>query len=289
MLDLIESASTSLSRAEQRVAEWVLAHPRQTIEGSVRDVAAAAGTSEPSVIRFCRSVGLSGFRELKIRLTESLTQPRTYLHRHVTPEDTIGDAVSKVMDSSIQALIEMRRLVTALPIERAVTAMADARQLIFVGLGASASVARDARHKFFRLGLPCATAVDAPTIVQSAAIADPQDVFVMVSHSGQWRDLQHAIALAMRRGAQVIVITSAASPLTQTDALVLACPAAEDTTHFTPMSSRLAHLALLDALQVGLTLRLGETGLATLKASKDALGHFRQDSARNVERSADGH
>lgn len=289
MLDTIERATSTLSRAEQRVAEWILAHPRQTIEGSVRDVAAAAGTSEPSVIRFCRSVGLSGFRELKIRLTESLTQPHTYLHRHVTPDDSIGDAVSKVMDSSIQALIEVRRQVHALPLEEAVTMMANARQLIFVGLGASASVACDARHKFFRLGLPCATAVDAPTIVQSAAIADPRDVFVVVSHSGNWPDLQHAIALAMQRRAQVIAITSVGSPLAQSDALVLACPAAEDTSHFTPMSSRLAHLALLDALQVALTLRLGQSGLATLKTSKDALGHFRLDGPRVIERGSETH
>ncbi|MEM7279758.1 MAG: transcriptional regulator, partial [Pseudomonadota bacterium] len=56
------------------------------------------------------------------------------------------------------------------------------------------------------------------------------------------------------------------------------CEGVEDSSVYTPMSSRLAQLALLDALQVALALRLGEPAAERLQRSKDALqtGHLRR-------------
>jgi len=44
----------------------------------------------------------------------------------------------------------------------------------------------DACHKFFRLGIPCSTLMDTPMILQFAAIAEPADVLVLLSHTGRW-------------------------------------------------------------------------------------------------------
>lgn len=267
----IEQHADKMSPAERKVAGWVLDHPRQTIEASVADVAAAIGTSEPTIIRFCRRVGLSGFRELKIRLTEDLSRPASYLHRDVTPHDGVGDAVTKVIDRSIQALIDTRTRASSMPFESAVTAMATARQIVFAGLGASAHVAGDACHKYFRLGVPCASATDSPTILQIAAVADPADVFIFVSHTGRWAETVRAATLAREREASVIALTDPESSLAAEATLTFDCRTPEDTSLYTPMSSRLAQLTVLDALQVALALRLGQSASARLRRSKDVL------------------
>ena len=72
MLGQINQSLARLSRAERKVADWVLAHPREVAGSTLAEVARAAATSEPSVIRFCRRMGLSGFREFTLRLTEAL-------------------------------------------------------------------------------------------------------------------------------------------------------------------------------------------------------------------------
>ena len=200
MLKRIEDASATLSRAEAKVAEWVLEHPRQASASTLAEVAAASGASEPTVIRFCRRIGLSGFREFTRWLAETLSRPASYVHRDVSAEDTIADAVTKVLDASIQALVETRAELAGSAVENAVARLRDARQIIFAGLGASGHVAGDACHKYFRLGKPC------------SALTDP------------------------------------------------------------PMSSRLAQLAVLDALQVSLALALGEPASRRLRASKQAIG-----------------
>jgi RpiR family carbohydrate utilization transcriptional regulator len=271
MLTTITNALPDLTPSEQRVGQWILQHPKEAANITLARLAAECKTSEPTVVRFCRRVGLGGFRELAIRLTEALSSPSTYLHRNVSADDSIADAVIKVLDTSIQSLVEMRAQLSSMPINAAVGAMKDARQIVFAGLGASGQVARDACHKFFRLGIPCTALHDTTMILQYAAIADPRDVLVLLSHSGRWQEFGRAAKMARERGATVIAVTSPDSVFAQEASLLFPCRVVEDTNIFTPMSSRLAQLALLDAIQVALALAQGDVAGDNLRRSKDAL------------------
>lgn len=271
MLQKIEQALPAFSHTERRVADWVLAHPRRAADATLASVARESNASEPSVIRFCRRIGLSGFRELTRRLTEALSQPAPYVYRNVNPDDSTADAATKVLDASIQTLVGLRGRLSMMPLEKAASAMQHARQIVFAGLGASAVVARDAYHKFFRLGIPCATITDTPSLLQFAAITASSDVLVVASHKGAWSEFSKAAQIASKRGACVIAVTDPASPLAQSSTLVLACEIAEDTSVYTPMASRLAHLAVLDALHVALALKLGSDAEQRLKQTKAVL------------------
>lgn len=275
MLNRIQDLVPSLSPAEQRVALWLLEHPKQAANATLAQVSQQCGSSEPTVIRFCRHAGLSGFRELAIRLTEALSRPVSYVHRAVSADDTASDAVTKVMDTSIQSLIELRAQMSSMPTDAAVAAMKDARQLAFAGLGASGHVASDACHKFFRLGIPCCTLTNTPKILQFAAIAQLGDVIVVTSHTGRWPELAEAARLARQAGAVVIALTDPSSRLASEADILFPSRAIEDTSVYTPMSSRLAQLALLDALHVALTLSLGDAAVGMLRSSKTALQEHR--------------
>jgi RpiR family carbohydrate utilization transcriptional regulator len=271
MLDQISQSLGRLSRAEKQVAEWVLAHPRQATESTVAEVARECATSEPTVIRFCRRMGLSGFRELTIRLTEALSRPDSFVHHDVSDDDATSDATAKVVDAAIQSLIEARSQLSTAPFDEVIEAMVCARQFVFVGLGASGHVAGDACHKLFRLGTPCSALTDTPSIRQFASIAGPGDVLFVISKTGQSPELCQAAKQAMNNGAMVVAVTERNSELAGAARYVFACNANEDTNIYTPMSSRLVHLALLDALQVALALAIGETAATNLRRSKDAL------------------
>lgn len=271
MLDQIEQSLGRLSRAERKVADWVLAHPRQATESTVAEVARECATSEPTVIRFCRRIGLGGFRELTIRLTEALSRPESFVHQDVQDDDSTSDAVAKVTDSAIQSLIDLRTQLSTMPFDEVVASMVDARQVVFAGLGASGHVASDASQKLFRLGTPCSAMTDTPTIRQFASIATPGDVLIFISKTGNSADLCQAALAARNNGAVVVAVTERNSGLAGSAQYVFACNLGEDTNIYTPMSSRLVHLALLDSLQVALALAMGATAATNLRRSKDAL------------------
>ena len=119
--------------------------------------------------------------------------------------------------------------------------------------------------------MPCNTALDSQTILQQAAIATASDVYIAISHTGNWPDLIKGMQLARQQGATVLAITDQSSELAQAANLTFHCHPPEDTNTFTPMSSRLTQLTVLDAIQVCLAISLGDTAEDNLRLTKDAL------------------
>jgi len=76
---------------------------------------------------------------------------------------------------------------------------------------------------------------------------------------------------ARRCGATVIALTDRHSRLGELADILFPCEEVQDSSVYTPMSSRLAHLALLDALQVALALSLGDPAVDRLRRSNLAL------------------
>ena len=270
-LQQVDTRLIGLSRAESQVGQWLLGNAARAVDFSVQQVASESEVSEPTVVRFCRSMGLRGFRQLKTELIASLQKTESYLHHDVEPEDDAASAAVKVLESSLNQLVDLRHQISAMPFEASALAIANARQVVFVGLGASGHVATDACHKFFRLGMPCTTATDSPTILQLTAVAEPSDVLVAVSHTGQWPELLRGVVRASERGATIIGVTDPHSALAEAADLLLPCGSDEDANVFTPMSSRLVHLTVLDALQVCVALKLGKNAEDNLRAAKSAL------------------
>ena len=270
-----------LSKSELKVGNWVLKNTGVAVSASVQQVARESGVSEPTVIRFCRSMGLEGFRDLKTNLIASLHKRESYLHHDVDNSDSASDAAVKVLESSVQSLIDLRKQMFAMPFDAAVTSLVAARQIVFIGLGASGHVASDACHKFFRLGVPCTTTLDSQTILQQAAVCQPEDVLIVISHTGTWDLLIEGMRIAIERGVTVIAVTDPKSPLAEVATFIFPCHPPEDTNVFTPMSSRLAQLTVLDALQVSMALAMGSSAEENLKLAKSALNTRRQTGLVN--------
>ncbi|MCB1644967.1 MAG: MurR/RpiR family transcriptional regulator [Pseudomonadales bacterium] len=271
ILQTIRDSLPTLPPSEKRVALWLLENPRAATNTNIAELASLAGISEPTVIRFCRRLGLNGFRALKDQLIAASQIPETYLHQSVQADDTVSTAALKVMETCTRTLLDLSRLTAVLPFEEATQLLTNARQIVFAGIGASGLVAQDATHKFFRLGTPCTAATDTQTILQMASIATEDDVFIFISQTGKWPELTRAVSLCRAQGAKVIAISGEHTPLGAAANLVFDCKVAEDTNIYTPMNSRLAHLVLLDALQVVLALTNGSDAEAKLRTAKSAI------------------
>src|SRR6187455_1670470 len=93
----IERVEAELSPAERRVAETV----RQDFEAATRltiaELARRAGVSQPSVTRFCRSVGSPSFGEFKLQLAATLTVAAAYLNSDRVFADDIGQLAQSIM------------------------------------------------------------------------------------------------------------------------------------------------------------------------------------------------
>lgn len=271
LLEQIQSRLDELNKAERKVAEVILQNPQQATRFSIAALAQAAAVSEPTVNRFCRSFGMSGYPELKIQLAQSLASGAAFVTQAVAEDDGPEAYTRKIFSNTIASLDSAHKLLDPRVIDRAVDLLIQARQIHFFGLGASASVALDAQHKFFRFNLAVSAQADVLMQRMIASVAHTGDLFVVISYTGRTRELVEVAHLARgerRLGARPDRRRLAAG---QGQHPVPGHPLPEDTDIYMPMTSRIVQLTVLDVLATGVTLRRGVDFQPHLRRIKESL------------------
>ncbi|MCP5421148.1 MAG: SIS domain-containing protein [Gammaproteobacteria bacterium] len=271
LLDQITASRERFSRAEQRVADYVLDHPQEIMRQSIAALAGIVGVSQPTVARFCMALGFTGYKEFKLRLVQSLAGGVPFVHRDVGQADPTPTLVTKVLDRTISALMRVRNELDATALDQAIHLLAEARTIEFYGAGNSGIVAADAQHKFFRLGVPTVAYSDPHIHGMSATLLQPGDVVVAISSTGRTRDLLSTVESADHAGASIVSITSSGSPLAKMSTVTLCADVEEDPDIYSPMTSRIVHLAIVDVLAVGVALSRGPELLIRLEKAKQSL------------------
>ena len=247
----ITENQASLRKSEAKVANYVLANANEVIKMRIVDLASKSEVSEPTVIRFCKAIGFDGFQSFKLQLAQQLGLGSVFTQFAVEDNDTVADLINKVFDTTVGSLITAREEINSEVLEQAITTISNARRVEFYGFGASGSVAADAQHKFFRLQLSSAAYTD-PHIQRMSAISlGPEDVVVAISQSGETQALLESVALAREAGANVIGLAPQNTSLSRVCNLAIYVNMEEDLKSFTPVSSRIAHLVVIDVLATG--------------------------------------
>lgn len=241
----------------------------------MRELAARAQVSKPTVVRFCRSVGYDGLADFKLKLAGSVSEGVPFIHRSVNAEDKTGEVFVKVVDNAVAAFLQYRNAASTGAIERAADALAASRKkgrrIEFYGAGNSGIVAQDAQHKFFRLGVSAVASSDGHIQMMGATLLGPGDCAVIISNSGRTRDLMAAAEIARNNGATTIAITASGSPLAGSCQIHLAADHPEDYERYSPMVSRLLHLLIVDLLATCVALRSGKSLPPILQRMKENL------------------
>jgi DNA-binding MurR/RpiR family transcriptional regulator len=268
----LRSVLSVLGAAERRVAEYVLNNQDKIVYQSITELAEAAGVSEATVVRFCRRLGHKGFQGLKIALAQDIVPTLQAIHEEISEDDGVSEIKQKVFVGSIKALQDTVMITDDAELSRAIDAIAKAAKFDIYGLGGSGCIAEDARHKFMKIGVRSAVYTDCNLQAMSAALLGPQDVALAISHSGSVRDTVEALQIAKQQGATTICITHyAKSPISEVADIKLFTTSEEMMFRSDAMASRIAQLAIIDTLYVGVALKMGEKATQALKAVRQAV------------------
>lgn len=270
----ISTELPAMRRSERKVAEFVLSRPAEVIRMRIVDLAEQAQVSEPTVIRFCRAVGCKGFLDFKLILAQQLAASPSYGQIAITDTDSLAECTSKVFDSTVDTLLNVRDHLDLHRLDEAVKALCAANRVEFYGFGASAAVAFDAQHRFFRLQLATAAYSDPHLQNMSATSLSPGDVVVAFSQSGRTKAILDSIDLVKSNGAAVIALAPSKSPVAMAATIPINIDVEEDSQIYTPLSSRIAHLAVIDVLAIGVAQQKGpelQEHLRQLQANLNSL------------------
>lgn len=275
LLQQVAESREVLRKSELRVADYVLQHPADVMHSSMAELAAAVGVSEPTIVRFSRAVGCAGFQDLKLKLAQSLASGASFGQFEIKESDAVTDFSLKIFDTTLHTLMEVRESLNVDALERAIKVMAQAQRVEFYGFGASGAVAADAQHKFFRLLLTAAAYSDPHMQAMSAVTLKPTDVAICISQSGRSKDLLTTANLVRETGAILITLCPSETPLAELATINLAIDVQEDTEIYTPLTSRIAHLVVIDVLAMGVAMARGPDLVNHLKSVKRSLRSLR--------------
>ena len=272
----IRGALPGLQPAEQRVAAAVLDDPAAASGLSVQALAAQASTSTATVLRFCRAVGTEGYPQLRLALAgaaaaEAALEPGQPAG-DINATDSLDQVIAKIVHNEARALAETGAQLDRFALRTAVDAIAGARRIDVVGIGASGLVALDLQQKLHRIGLMAFGWTDAHAALTAVALTGPSDVLVAISHSGTTTDVLEPVALAADRGATTVGLTNfGGSPLAAAAGVVLTTAARELPLRSAATASRIAQLAVVDCLFVGVAQRSYDAAGALLRGTYDAV------------------
>jgi DNA-binding MurR/RpiR family transcriptional regulator len=251
VLPRVRAVLPSLQRSDARVAQAILDQPEAVIYQSVSELAELADTSTATVVRCAQKLGFKGFHDLKLALAQELSAFRGGIAAHDERLGTAEAVLARVTAAGAQIVRDAGALVNPEAFAAAVTALAAARHILCVGVGTSGPLAQDAAYRFRTIGLHAEAPGDVHVQHVASRLLQTSDVCVAISHTGATRETLDAVSAAKTAGAGTIAVTSfMRSPLTELADVVLTAGSREVSFRLEAMASRLAHMAVIDALLV---------------------------------------
>ena len=272
ILTILKESIPSLSKAEQQIASVVLMDPNAILNTTTAELARAAQVSDPSVSRFCKTLGCSSFPDFKVQLAKSLANRTPFISEAVCYDDTTASYINKRINSNQSALEYLRNAIDPILIEQAIELLQNAKKIELYGMGGTAAVAKDAQHKLFRLGIPTIAYDDNLMQRMAAASADQDTTIIVFSVTGRTIPMIEATKIAHKNNSKIIAITNPNSPLAQlAHVTITSGDELEDTTIYIPMTTRIIILTIIDILVTGLALAKGTNADTQMQQVKNSL------------------
>jgi len=273
---LINSLYPDLHKVERRIADYIMANGEQVSLMTVAALAKNINVAESSIIRFCKILGYGGFMDLKVNLARYGKKEDPLIYEDISKEDSLHSIATKVFTGSIHCLQDTLNIFDFQSFEDAVALLDSADQIIFFGVGSSASIANDSYYRFMRIGFPALSCTDPHISKIQASLMNENSVAVAISHTGRTKETWTNIKIAKEHRAKTICITSfPKSPIANLADVTLSISSKETELFNEAIASRIAHITMLDSLYTALAIKRFSTSVQYIENMNQILSSSR--------------
>ena len=257
--------------SEKKVADYILKNGQEVTSLSINELARLSGSTAATIVRFSRKLGFDGFTDLRIGLASEIISTSS-ISLKITKNDSCFEIFNKRINDIAVSLWNTESVLDPLQLDRAANAIMKAERIVIFGLGNSAAISQDAAHKFLRLGLNAQACCDNHMQAIIASHLDRKSVAIGISHSGASTDILDALQLSKIGNATTICITNFAnSPIVENSDICLFTKSDETNHSILAMSSRIAQLAIFDAIYTYIVLNSDKASVNAIYNTETAL------------------
>lgn len=202
VLAIISSYFPSLTKSEQKVAQYVLANPDSIEEMAIQELAKKASIGESTIIRFVRKVGYTGYQDFKLALVKS-----QILGENENDKDNNKNIVHQ---QYIESINETMHFLSEQEDEVEIIAkrINEAESIYLFAAGNSTTIATDFTNRLVRTGKKAIFYPDSHIQAINASVMKKGDLAIAVSVSGNTEDILLNLEVAKKTGASVVAITN---------------------------------------------------------------------------------
>ena len=253
----IKNQYHTLTAAEQTIADYILQNSQDVIHMPIDALARNAGVAKSAIIRCCKSLGFDGYSDLKIALAMELSQHKKLNYNpYIDPQDDASAILDKVFSANVKTLHDTSEKLNRDVLQKAVDVLDKAGIIYIYAIGTSAGIANEFQYRLMQIGKTALCIQDVPTMKVSSLNIKKGDVAIGISHSGRTIATIEALKQAGEKGAETICITSyPKSEITKASDLAIEIYSDEVDYPMEAISSRIAHLSVIDVLTIALSAR----------------------------------
>lgn len=200
--------------ADRAIAAYLIEERMHISSLSAREVARAVHVAPSTVVRFCQRLGYGGYADLRDAVQAELSylvshfegidpnHPLDGGEQHVVVAHKIGTLYREIVDDTLGLLRPSE-------LDRAVSALASAREIVVSATGVQLAFAEGFRNKMLKIGRHVSLEPRTSAAFYRAMNADPQStVFVLLSYSGESERLLRVARAARESASTVLAVTS---------------------------------------------------------------------------------
>lgn len=219
----IRSSFASLSKTQQKIAQFVLTHTDELGQLTITQLAGRLNVDPSSITRFCQTQGFKGYSNFRFLMTHDLASSVPAESAFIQPDDSVAQILKKMQRYTQRAIGDVLELLDPKQIEQAAQAIYNAKSVQVYAQGGSISSAQYTQFMFLQIGIPCHCFFDRLLALPASETLGPDDVALAISFSGAAKIVVDAVSNAKKRKARIVGISGFQSSALARHADLLLC------------------------------------------------------------------
>ena len=243
------AAQVKLTKREQKIVDFIMQNGDSFLNETITEFSEKAGVSDATMVRFCKHLGYKGYQDFKVNCARQMLPKETQISPGLDQGDDSSVICSKVFNSEMSVLSRTLLEIDIRVLEQIADKLRSAGKIALFGTGGSLNVAKDALHKFMKIGLMVYVYEDIDLQHMAASLLREGDVAVVISHSGSNVSSLRCLELAKEGGAFTVALTGLGkNPISRAADLTVHIASEKTIYQSESVSTRIAQLAVLDTL-----------------------------------------
>ena len=260
-----------LTQREKKIAAYLEENQDQFLNDTITEFAEKVGVSDATVVRFCRHIGYKGYQDFKMHAARDMLPKERQYNPVLERDDEPATICNKIFNSEVSVLSRTLLGISVPMLEEIAERLQAAERIVLFGTGGSLNVAKDAVHKFLKIGIMVHVYEDMDLQHMASSLMREGDLAIVISHSGSNLSALKCLENAKAGRAFTVAMTGySRNPIAKAADRTVQIASEQTMYQSESVSTRIAQLAVIDALVALAAFRDYDASYEAIEATRRA-------------------